>query len=85
MESEKEDVYRPPHERGWTASLFAPAMSSVQTPARAGMDLRRACPSRTMLPDPRTSGDGPQMAFQREVMQNRPPHERGWTSRTEYK
>ena len=56
------DAAAPPHTRGWT--LLEPVVvgAGVGSPAHAGMDPPRACPSWRRRRLPRTRGDGPDTA-----------------------
>ncbi len=70
---------RPPHTRGWTSVSAAVGSGGRQTPAYAGMDLRRLVRKAHETPDPRIRGDGPNYCVQEKWCVNRPPHTRGWT------
>ena len=78
----KQIAYRsqaPPHARGWTVPGAGEPAAQRGSPARAGMDrgtLLAGAPGPGL---PRTRGDGPEMMGLLGMVDEAPPHARGWT------
>ncbi len=69
----------PPHARGWTRHEERSHESPHGSPARAGMDPRRAARWAAARGLPRTRGDGPKLLSDYRPLVQAPPHARGWT------
>ena len=69
----------PPHARGWTRANIIQTTGTIVSPARAGMDPRRADLRAMPQRFPRTRGDGPSRAAYWCPRLSFPPHARGWT------
>ena len=70
----------PPHARGWTDAVSVLRRHASVSPARAGMDHTRTRPERSPCSFPRTRGDGPLDGRALVLVDQFPPHARGWTA-----
>ena len=70
----------PPHTRGWTHGHSLRFISSMGSPAHAGMDPPQWGQGARLDGLPRTRGDGPHRGSLPRPGRLAPPHTRGWTS-----